>query len=98
MSKRKLENASLAYTLTGHSHPFSLAFSPDGQTLASGSWDDTIKLWQLSTRQEIANLTGHSGDIRCVVISPDGQTLASCSEDKVIKLWQSEYRSGNSHS
>jgi WD40 repeat protein len=49
---------------------------------------DTIKLWQLSTRREIRTLTGHSKDIRVVVISPDGQTLASGSDDSTIKLWQ----------
>jgi tetratricopeptide (TPR) repeat protein len=87
--KRKLENACLAYTLTGHSHYVSsLAFTPDGLTLVSGSWDKTVKLWQMNTRQEIQTLTGHSEDLRCVVVSPDGQTIASCGEDKVIKLWQ----------
>jgi WD40 repeat protein len=87
--KRKLENACLAYTLTGHSHYVSsLAFTPDGLTLVSGSWDKTVKLWQMNTGQEIQTLTGHSEDLRCVVVSPDGQTIASCGEDKVIKLWQ----------
>ena len=87
--KRKLENTSLAYKLIKHSHyVYSLAFTPDGQTLVSGSWDNTVKLWQMNTRQEIQTLTGHSDDIRCVIVSPDGQTLASSGEDKTIKLWQ----------
>ena len=50
--KPKLENTSLAYTLTKHSHyVYSLAFTPDGQTLVSGSWDNTVKLWQMNTMQ-----------------------------------------------
>jgi WD40 repeat protein len=54
-----------------------VAFSPDGQTLASGSDDDTIILWNLSTRQPIATLQGHTDDVNTVAFSPDGQTLAS---------------------
>lgn len=74
--------------LTGHSrNVYSVAFSPDSQILASGSRDETIKLWQLSTRTEICTLTGHSNSVYCVAFSPDGQTLASGSSDNTIKLW-----------
>ena len=87
--KRRLENTSVAHTLTGHSQQvFSVAITPDGQKVISGSWDDTIKLWRLSTGQEIRTLTGHTNDIRTVVISPDGQIIASASDDCTIKLWQ----------
>jgi dipeptidyl aminopeptidase/acylaminoacyl peptidase len=79
-------------TLTGHSRGInSVAISPDGQTLASGSNDKTIKLWQLSTGDELRTLTGHSGlsaGVYSVAFSPDGQTLVSGSDDKTIKLWQ----------
>jgi hypothetical protein len=76
------------HTLTGHSDwVYSLAISPDGQTLASGSFDKTIKLWQLSTGQLTHSLSEHSKAVFCVAISPDGQTLASGSFDETIKLW-----------
>ena len=77
----------LKKTLTGHSSSvLSIAFSPDSNTLASGSYK-TIKLWNLRTNQEIATLTGHSHFVTSVAFSPDGNTLASGSGDKTIKLW-----------
>ena len=76
-------------TLTGHSNYVnSVAFSPDGQILASGSEDNTIKLWQPSTGKEIRTLTGHSYSVNSIAFSPDGQLLASGSSDNTIKLWQ----------
>jgi len=65
---------------------FSVAFSPDGQTLASASKDRTIKLWDLRNGL-LRTLSGHSDAVRTVAISPDGQTLASGSWDKTIKVW-----------
>ncbi|MDZ8228017.1 MAG: ribosome assembly protein 4, partial [Nostoc sp. ChiVER01] len=59
----------------------------DGKTLASGSDDRTIKLWDISTGKAIKTLTGHSSWVYSVVFSPDGKTLASGSGDKTIKLW-----------
>jgi WD40 repeat protein len=78
----------LQQTLTGHSDSvWSVAYSPNGQTLASGSWDNTIKLWNVKTGNLLQTLTGHSKDINSVAYSPDGQTLASASNDNTIKLW-----------
>ncbi|MDB9539315.1 serine/threonine-protein kinase [Anabaenopsis arnoldii] len=75
-------------TLIGHSHwVVSVAFSPDGQTLASGSVDKTIKLWDVKTGKFRDTLSGHSGSVCSVAFSPYGQTLASGSYDKTIKLW-----------
>jgi WD40 repeat protein len=87
--KRKLENASVVCTLTGHSNSVnSVAISPDGQILVSGSDDKTIKIWQLSTGEELRILTGHSESVNSVAISPDGQTLLSGSRDNTIKIWR----------
>ncbi|MBW4446485.1 MAG: CHAT domain-containing protein [Spirirestis rafaelensis WJT71-NPBG6] len=74
--------------LQGHSESVnSVAFSPDGKTLASGSSDKTIKLWDVATGSPKQTLTGHSEWVNSVAFSPDGKTLASGSGDKTIKLW-----------
>jgi len=65
----------------------SVAFSPDGQILASGLSDGTIKLWDVATGTEIRTLRGHTGAVNSVAFSPDGKTLASGSNDDTIKLW-----------
>ena len=65
---------SLAQTLTGHSYCVnSVAFSPEGQVLASGSNDGTIKLWEVKTGRLINTLTGHSDLVISVAFSPEGQ-------------------------
>jgi WD40 repeat protein len=76
-------------TLTGHTDSvLSIAISPDGETLTSGSADKTIKLWNLKTGDLLRSLIGHVYSVTSIAISPDGETLASGSADKTIKLWK----------
>ena len=65
----------------------SLAFSPNGRWLASGSGDKTVKIWDPITGRVLRTLRGHGGGVTAVAFTPNGLTLISASQDKTIKLW-----------
>lgn len=76
------------FTCYGHVNGvMSVSFSPDGTKIASGSTDNTIKLWDVATGTEVMTLTGHAGPVMSVSFSPNGTHIASGSRDKTLKLW-----------
>ncbi|KAK6603633.1 Vegetative incompatibility protein HET-E-1-like protein 15 [Botrytis cinerea] len=75
-------------TLEGHAYSVtSVAFSPDSKQIVSGSWDDTVKLWDTMTGAILYTLKGHTEYVTSVAFSPDGKQIVSGSWDKTVKLW-----------
>jgi WD40 repeat protein len=85
----KVADGALVRKFEGHNDAlYALALSPDGQTLATGSYDQKIRLWSTATGAEIKLLGGHNGGIFGLTFRPDGKVLASASADRTIKLWE----------
>jgi WD40 repeat protein len=82
----------LVATLAGHAEiVYAVAFSPDGQRLATGSFDKSVKLWDAATGKAVRTLAGpggHQNLVLCVAFSPDGKLLASGGADNQVRLWK----------
>ena len=85
------DRAEIATTFKGHQDAvYSVAFSPDQKLLATGSFDNTVALWDVATGKlfkQFAGPTGHTKQVFAVAVSPDGAILASGSADNTLKLW-----------
>ena len=91
---RPAGRATCVEILAGHSSWVrGLAFAPDGTSLASASWDGSVKLWEVGEGGRLRlrqTLVGHTEQVHCVAWSPDGATLASGSYDRTIRLWEAK--------
>ena len=67
----------------------SVAFSPDGKTIVSGSWDKTVRLWSVQTGEQLKVLEGHSSEVKSVAFSPDGKTVMGKSSNSTL-YWSVE--------
>ena len=84
----RVATAKLKATLEGHTdNVWSVAFRPNSNMLASASWDQTVRLWNVDAGRLLHTLTEHTDTVMSVAFSPDGQTLVSSSWDGTIRLW-----------
>src|SRR5438034_5057814 len=83
-----MADGGLFHAFEGHKDAiYSVAVSPDGKTMATGSYDQKIKLWNIETGDELKTQSGHNGAVFGLTFRPDGKILASASADRTIKLW-----------
>jgi hypothetical protein len=86
-----IADGTLVRTISAHNDSiYGLALSPDGKLVATGSYDQKIKLWNAESGAELRALSGHNGCIYGLTFRTDGKILASASADRTVKLWDVE--------
>ncbi|ACF15145.1 WD-40 repeat protein [Chloroherpeton thalassium ATCC 35110] len=92
-----VDDADLILSLSGHTESVSsISFSRDGKYLASGSWDNTVKVWDVNTGKVLFDLKGHSAGVSAVAFSPSSLMLASVSLDSTLRVWEIRKEAANS--
>jgi WD40 repeat protein len=82
-------HSEVLHLFEGHSDDVhSIAFSPDGTSIVSGSLDGTVRLWDVATGQEIRRFVGHSSNVLSVAFASDGKHVLSVSSDSIVRLWR----------
>jgi len=77
--------------LTIHSeHIYSVAFSPDGNSIVSGSWNGSLQVWDAKTGEKLRELQGHTGEVNSVAFSSDGNQIVSGSTDSSVQVWDAK--------
>src|SRR5262249_33946084 len=66
---------------------WTVAFSPDGKTVASGGDDQVVSLWDVKTGHLLRTCVGHDYSLFCVTFSPNGKLIASASSDQTVRIW-----------
>ena len=83
----EVETGSELFTIPLSAYGVSVAYSPNGDLIASGQYHGKVHLWNASNGELVTEIQAHSEPVRCVAFSPDGKRLASCSNDSGVTIW-----------
>jgi hypothetical protein len=87
----RVKTPSRSHVQTGHTDFVSaVAVSPDGRFIVSGSWDQTVKVWDAQSGALLRSLGGHTGPVHAVAVSPDERFIISGSWDQTVKVWDAQ--------